>query len=58
MLAGQPLPVEFRHGDAWHRADLLGWRHAGDGRCELRLRFLAGGLRRSSWLPLADVRLA
>jgi hypothetical protein len=53
-LAGEPLPVEFRHGGEWHPAVLLGWRHAPDGGCSMRLRFVVGGLRRSSWLPLAD----
>jgi hypothetical protein len=36
---------------------LLGWRHEPDGSCAVRLRFVVGGLRRSTWLPLADVRL-
>jgi hypothetical protein len=56
-LAGEPLPVEFCHGGAWHPGVLLGWRHAPDGSCSVRLRFVVGGLRRAAWLPLADVRL-
>ena len=56
-LAGEPLPVEFCHGGGWYPGVLLGWRHAPDGSCWLRLRFVVGGLRRASWLPLADVRL-
>lgn len=56
-LAGEPLPVEFSHGDVWHPAVLLGWRHAADGTCQLRLQFVVGGLRRTAWVPLPDARL-
>lgn len=56
-LAGEPLPVEFEHGGGWHPAVLLGWRHDAQGHCSLRVQFVVGGLRRSSWLPLTDVRL-
>jgi len=57
VLAGEPMPVEFRHGGSWHPGELLGWRHEDDGRCLARVRFVVGGLRRSSWLPLGDLRL-
>ncbi|WP_369136796.1 hypothetical protein [Modestobacter versicolor] len=56
-LLGEPLPVEFSHGGDWHPAVLLGWRDAVEGACQLRLQFVVGGLKRSSWLPLAAVRL-
>jgi hypothetical protein len=55
-LAGEPLPVEFWHGGDWHAGVLLGWRHE-DGDCQVRVQFVVGGLRRSSWMPLVDVRL-
>jgi len=57
-LAGEPLPVELRHGDVWHPGVLLGWRHDPDGACWMRVRFVVGGLRRTGWIPLADLRLA
>jgi hypothetical protein len=56
-LAGEPLPVEFWHGSAWYPGVLLGWQHDADGNCQVRVRFLVGGLRRTSWMPLDDVRL-
>ena len=57
LLAGEPLPVEFCHAGAWHPGVLLGWRHQDDGTCRLRVQFLVGGLRRTSWIPMVDVRL-
>ena len=56
-LAGEPLPVEFCHGGSWHSAVLVGWRPTPDGSCLLRVRFVVGGLRRTGWMPLTDVRL-
>jgi len=56
-LAGEPVPVEFSHGGTRYAAVLLGWRHHDDGSCDVRVRFVAAGLRRTSWLPLADVGL-
>jgi hypothetical protein len=56
-LAGEPLPVKFRHGGTWHPAVLLGWRHEADGTCQVRVQFVVGGLRRTSWMHLVDVRL-
>jgi hypothetical protein len=56
-LVGEPLAVEFCHGRAWHRAVLLGWRHEADGTCQVRVQFVVGGLRRTSWMQLTDVRL-
>jgi len=57
-LGGEPLPVEFCSGNAWYPGVLLGWRHEADGACRVRVRFVVGGLKRTSWLPLADLRLA
>ena len=56
-LAGEPLPVEFRHGGSWHPGVLVGWRHEPDGGCLARVQFLIGGLRRGGWLPLTELRL-
>src|SRR3954447_9957538 len=56
-LAGPPLPVEFRSGGSWHTGVLLAWRHQPDGICWIRVGFVVGGRRRTSWFPLADVRL-
>ena len=57
-LAGEPLPVEVVHDAVWYPGVLLGWRHEADGSCSARVRFVVGGLKRSAWLPLADLRLA
>jgi hypothetical protein len=56
-FAGEPLPVEFCHGDVWHSGVLLGWRHEWDGACQVRVQFVVGGLRRTTWMQLVDVRL-
>jgi len=57
-LGGEPLPVEFCSGGAWHPGVLVGWLHAPDGGCRMRVQFVVGGLKRRSWLPLGDLRLA
>jgi hypothetical protein len=56
-LAGEPLPVEFCLGTAWHAGVLIGWRHEEDGTAQVRVQFLIGGLRRTSWMQLTDLRL-
>jgi hypothetical protein len=56
-LAGKSLAIEFHHGAGWHPGVLVGWRHEQDGSCSMRLQFVVGGLRRTSWLPMRDVRL-
>lgn len=56
-LLGEPLPVEFLLGDVWRPAVLLGWRHEPDGTCRVRVQAVVGGLRRASWMHLADLRL-
>jgi hypothetical protein len=53
----EPLEVEFAHAGEWHRGVLLGWREDEAGRCWMRLQCLVGGLRRTTWMPLADLRL-
>jgi hypothetical protein len=56
-LAGEALPIQFHHGGAWHPGALVGWRHEQDGSCSMRLQFVVGGLRRTTWMPMVDVRL-
>jgi hypothetical protein len=56
-LGGGPMPVEFCYGGAWWSGVLLGWRHEPDGTCRVRVQTVIGGLRRSSWMQLTDVRL-
>ena len=56
-LAGEPLPVEFRLDEVWCPAVLVGWRHEADGTARARVQFVIGGLRRASWMDLADLRL-
>ncbi|WP_164701254.1 hypothetical protein [Modestobacter sp. KNN46-3] len=56
-LLGEPLPVEFPIDGDWCPAVLLGWRHEPDGTCWVRVQAVVGGLRRASWVHLADLRL-
>ncbi|MCZ2819242.1 hypothetical protein O2V63_02735 [Modestobacter sp. VKM Ac-2977] len=56
-LLGEPLPVEFLIDDDWRPAVLLGWAHEPDGTCWVRVQAVVGGLRRASWVHLADLRL-
>jgi hypothetical protein len=56
-LAGEPVAVEFCYAGEWCPAGLVGWRHEPDGTCRVRIRFVYGGLRRASWMDLADLRL-
>jgi hypothetical protein len=56
-LLGEPLPVEFLLDGCWRPALLLGWRHEPDGTCRVRVQAVVGGLRRASWMQLADLRL-
>ncbi|MCZ2836586.1 hypothetical protein [Modestobacter sp. VKM Ac-2985] len=56
-LLGEPLPVEFLLDGNWRPAVLLGWRHAPDGTCRVHVQAVVSGLRRTSWMQLADLRL-
>ena len=57
MFAGRPQPVEIHHRGIWYSGELIGWRHAGDGRVSARVRCRVDGLRHSAWMDLADLRL-
>jgi hypothetical protein len=52
-----PLAVEFAHAGGWYPGVVLGWRSNGDGTCSLRVRCVIGGLRRTTWMSVADLRL-
>ncbi len=56
MLA-EPIPVEFPYAGGWYPGVLLGWRHDVAHGCRVRVRCMIGGLRRTSWMTLADLRL-
>ena len=57
MFAGQPQPVEIHHRGIWYSGELIGWRHESDGRVAARVRCRVDGLRHSTWMDLADLRL-
>ena len=57
MFAGQPQPVEIHHRGIWYSGELIGWRHASNGRVAARVRCRVDGLRHSAWMDLADLRL-
>ena len=56
-FAGDPQPVEVHHRGIWYSGELLGWRHASDGRVSARVRCTVDGLRHSTWKDLAELRL-
>jgi hypothetical protein len=54
----EPIAVEFPYAGGWYPGVLLGWRQNDGGRtCRLRVRCVIGGLRRTTWMSLADLRL-
>jgi hypothetical protein len=57
MFAGQPQPVEIHHRGIWYSGELVGWRHEANGRVAARVRCRVDGLRHSTWMDLADLRL-
>ena len=42
---------------AWWPGSLLGWRHDGQGACEMWVRVTVAGVDRETWTDLAGVRL-
>ena len=42
---------------AWWPGSLLGWRHDGEGACQMWVRVTVAGVEREAWSDLADVRL-
>lgn len=52
-----PLAVEFAHAGGWYPGVLLGWRTDGPDRCWMRVQCVIGGLRRTTWMALTDLRL-
>ncbi len=57
MFAGQPQPVEIHHRGIWYSGELIGWRHEPDGRVIARVRCRVDGLRHSTWMDMANLRL-
>ncbi|MDK3258787.1 hypothetical protein [Blastococcus capsensis] len=56
-FVGDPQPVEIHHRGIWYSGELLGWRHSADGRVAARVRCTVDGLRHSTWMDLAELRL-
>jgi hypothetical protein len=56
-VLADPIAVEFPHAGGWYPGLLLGWRHEGPHDCRIRVQCVIGGLRRTTWMTLADLRL-
>lgn len=56
-FTGEPQPVEIHHRGIWYSGELLGWRHASDGRVVARVRCVVDKLRHSTWKDLSELRL-
>jgi polyphosphate kinase 2 (PPK2 family) len=56
-LLREALAVEVLLDAAWRPAELLGWRHDDDGRCQVRVRLDWDGGSRVLWTPMALLRL-
>ena len=52
-----PIAVEFPYAGGWYPGLLLGWRHESPHDCRIRVQCVIGGLRRTTWMTLPDLRL-
>lgn len=57
MFTSQPQAVEVYQAGAWWAGELLGWRHAPDGSCQVWVRVVLGGVEETAWTDLATLRL-
>ena len=57
VFTSQPQAVEVFQAGAWWAGELLGWRHADDGSCQVRVRVTLGGVDEMVWMDLAGLRL-
>ena len=46
VFTSKPQAVEVYQAGAWWSGELLGWRHAADGSCQVWVRVVLGGARR------------
>jgi hypothetical protein len=57
VFTSKPQAVEVYQAGAWWAAELLGWRHAADGSCQVWVRVVLGGAEETAWTDLETLRL-
>jgi len=57
VFTSQPQAVEVYQAGTWWAGELLGWRHAADGSCQVWVRVVLGGIEETAWTDLATLRL-
>jgi hypothetical protein len=57
VFTSKPQAVEVYQAGAWWSGELLGWRHAADGTCQVWVRVVLGGTEETAWTDLDTLRL-
>jgi hypothetical protein len=57
VFTTNPQAVEVYQAGAWWSGELLGWRHAPDGTCQVWVRVGLGGVEETAWTDLSTLRL-
>lgn len=57
VFTSEPQAVEVYQAGAWWAGELLGWRHAADGSCQVWVRVVLGGVEETAWTDLSTLRL-
>jgi hypothetical protein len=57
VFTSKPQAVEVYQAGAWWSGELLGWRHAADGSCQVWVRVVLGGVEETAWTDLETLRL-
>jgi hypothetical protein len=57
VFTSKPQAVEVYQAGAWWSGELLGWRHADDGSCQVWVRVALGGVEETAWTDLDTLRL-
>jgi hypothetical protein len=57
VFTSEPQAVEVYQAGAWWSGELLGWRHAADGSCQVWVRVVLGGVEETAWTDLGALRL-
>jgi hypothetical protein len=57
VFTSKPQAVEVYQAGAWWSGELLGWRHAADGSCQVWVRVVLDGAEETAWTDLETLRL-
>jgi hypothetical protein len=57
VFTSKPQAVEVYQAGAWWSGELLGWRHAADGTCQVWVRVVLDGSEETAWTDLGTLRL-